>query len=218
MNRSAVSSSTWVNSSSNWSITSSSCVPSAGSTRSQRARQPALAGELLEQRGGRSTATRSSAASSSSNGCGAGVISIGTSPRHRDAPRADRRQQPGPHHARLPAPARSDHRDEAAPGAGLAEPGDQPLDEPFAAEEVPGVGRAEGPQALVRVLGLGARPSGVVARCARSAARAPRAGRRRTPPRPVPPVPIGGSGPVDARARPAAGARPASARTRRSSR
>ena len=69
-------------------------------------------------------------------------------------------QQPGVDHARLAAPARADQGDEPAPGPGLAEPGEQPLDEPLPPEEVGGVGLLEGPQALVGVAGpASARPA-----------------------------------------------------------
>ena len=156
MKRVAVSSSTWVNSSSNWSITSSSWPWSSGRTRWTARRTPPGARSRSSSAVGASVATRTRAASSSSNGCGAGVISMrNQSADIGRAPLRQRRQQPGAHDARLAAPARPDDGDEASPGAGLAEAGDEPLDEAFPPEEVPGVGGAERPQPLVRVLDRG---------------------------------------------------------------
>ena len=97
-----------------------------------------------------------SAASSSSNGCGAGVISMrNQSADIGSAPCASAGSRPGAHDARLAAAARPDDGDEASAGAGLAEAGDEPLDEAFPPEEVAGVGGAERPQPLVRVLDRG---------------------------------------------------------------
>ena len=66
-------------------------------------------------------------------------------------PAAQGGQQPGVDDARLPAATRADQGDEPAPGAGLAEPCQQPFDEALATEEVGGVGFFEGAQSLVRV-------------------------------------------------------------------
>ncbi len=76
MNRVAVSSSTCVNSSSNWSMTTSSWSWSVGRTRSTARRTPPGVSTRSSSVVGGSDAMRSSAASSSSNGCGAGVMSI----------------------------------------------------------------------------------------------------------------------------------------------
>ena len=156
MKRVAVSSSTCVNSSSNWSITSSSWSWSSGRTRWTARRTPPGA---------------SSRSSNAVGGVGRDAderrlellervrrrCHLDAEPvrRHRQRALGQRRQQPGPHHARLAAPARPDDGHEASPGAGLAEAGDEPLDEAFAPEEVAGVGGAERPQPLVRVLDRG---------------------------------------------------------------
>ncbi len=80
--------------------------PSSALVRIRRApRTATLAG---------STATLSSSLSSASNGCGAGVISGGEpTTRLRECPAAHGWEQPGLHDARLAAPARADHGEEA---------------------------------------------------------------------------------------------------------
>ena len=155
MNRSAVSSSTWVNSSSNWSITSSNCVWSSGRMRWTARRTPpgvsSTSSNPVTVVGRDAGERRFELLERMRRRCHVDAEPLR---RHREGAPRHRRQQARPHHARLPAAAGSDDGDEASPGAGLAEPGDEPLDEAFAAEEVPDVGRAEGPQTLVRVLRL----------------------------------------------------------------
>ena len=60
-------------------------------------------------------------------------------------------RQPGPDDTRLPAAARADHGDEATRAPDRAEPGEQALHDPLAAEEVRRVGFAERVETLVRV-------------------------------------------------------------------
>ena len=92
------------------------------------------------------------------------------------APGPQRGQQPGPHHRRLARSRRADHGQQPTGGAGPAEPLDEAVDEALAAEEVGGVGLVEGPQALV---GVARRSPTTVA------TPAPDAGRRPGPPEPA---------------------------------
>ena len=121
----------------------------------KRALQPVLARELLEQGGGRIDGNAEQCIFERLERMGRRGH-LDREPRIRQGERAatDRREQPGLHDARLAAPARADHGDESAAGPGLTETGDEPLDEPFPAVEVDGIGDVERPQPLVRVVDL----------------------------------------------------------------
>ncbi len=126
MKRLAVSSSTWVNSSSNWSITSSSWSCAVGEHPLDGAAHATRREHDVEQRGRGSIATRTERCLE--------LLErvrrrrhLDPEPvrRHRQRARRQRRQQPGPHDARLAAAARPDDGDEPSADAGLAEAGDR---------------------------------------------------------------------------------------------
>ena len=75
--------------------------------------------------------------------------------RHRTGPGegtlSDRRDEAGPDHGRLAAPARPDDGEEACGASGLVQPGEETLCELTPSAEVPRVGLAERTQPLVRV-------------------------------------------------------------------
>jgi hypothetical protein len=114
--------------------------------------------------------------------------------RHGQGALRQRGQQPGAHHARLAATTRPHDSNESSPGAGFTEPGDEPLDDAFPPEEVPGIGGTKGAQPLVRVL-----DRGVVEQ--RRSWGAERVGQRPAERRRVrvPPCRIGGRGPIEHR-------------------
>ena len=134
----------------------------------------------LRGAGRRRTATRPSAASSSSYGCGPGDSSV-TRTGSPERTVAERRNDAGAHERRLAAPARPDHRHEPSAGAGFHETIDDLPHRRRAAEEVRRVRLRECPQ----VPGTGSAPSSSAsgrappARDERRARRACRLGERR---------------------------------------
>ena len=98
--------------------------------------------------------------------------------RHRHRPGRQCRDEASPNDAGFAASTRSDNGNESSPGTRLAQPGDQPLDESLASEEVGGVSCRERPQTLVRVLDASiverrrceATPSASVNACPKTAA------------------------------------------------
>ena len=151
--RFAVAGSTCVYSSSNWSISSSSCEPSWGNTRLTARCSPWSPASCSSNDGWRIDGDAQERFLELLERMGRGGH-LDREPRTRQGnrPAPDRREQPGLHRARLAAAARTDHGDEPPAGAAEAEARDQPFDESFATEEVDCIDGIERSQPLVRVV------------------------------------------------------------------